>query len=47
MEEPTKEQLSKYFSDLAKKSHKKKPRGKMFYKRMAKKRWAKEKSTDK
>lgn len=33
--------ISEYFSKLAKKSHKKKPRSKEFYQEMARKRWEK------
>jgi len=36
-------EVSKYFSELAKKTHKKNPRTKEFYQEMAKKRWDKEK----
>lgn len=33
--------ISKYFSELAKKSHKKSPRSKEFYQKMAQARWKK------
>jgi hypothetical protein len=39
--------ISKYFSKLAKLSHKKSPRGRKFYQMMAKKRWGKVALTNK
>jgi hypothetical protein len=39
--------INKYFSNLAKKGHKKNPRSKEFYSRIAKIRWAGDKSFDK
>lgn len=37
------DEIKKYFSDLAKDSHKKSPRTKEYYSAIAKKRWAKKK----
>ena len=42
-EKQLKEMTSKVMSELAKKSHKKSPRGKKFYQDMVNKRWAKKK----